>query len=92
MILTCSMYYMETHQIQPLKDIIELLSLKNFDMNNQKDVLHDFSQYNIKTEKRDKTQRVIQNFTSWQMDERVDIFLMLELLTSLHTFEQSSFL
>lgn len=76
--------------MEPLTDILETLNLKNDDMNRQGESLHDFCQYNFKTDKKDKTQKIVQKFTSYHMDERIDLFILFELITSLHTFDEGT--
>lgn len=54
----------------------------------QKDTIHDFTVYDYKRDKISRSQQIVQKFTSYHMDERLDLFVFLELVTSLHAFDR----
>lgn len=81
------MYSIETTKQENLGHILEKLVKLKSDSGNTEAKLHDPTVYNATTNRESKSQTLVQKFISHSMDERLDVYVLLEIIITLHSFE-----
>lgn len=82
------MYSMEADKQEDLSLILQKLSTKNKDVNKEKPDLSEIFLYDTSKNREEKVQKVIHKFVAHDMNERLDLYLFLELIQTLHNFNK----
>jgi hypothetical protein len=84
------MFSIESSKQDDLDKIIKKNSAKNKEIAKEKPDLSGFYLYDTSKNLEEISQKIIQKFVSHEMDERLDVFLFLELVQTLHECEKGS--
>ena len=84
------MYILESSNTDNLSKIVHNISQMSKDISKDKFNLFNCSVFNTSNNYEDNTQSSIIKFTSHEMDEKLDLFVFLQMILSLYNFEQST--